>query len=108
MGRGEGVHRVKANVFNIDTNEYEELEFEVSDDVYKIITNGIGASYSIGGNRESDAAGEFYEDRPDTFTKWKRLQCRIEGTDAYRAVIEMLHFRGRRVERPQTREGSGD
>lgn len=30
---------------------------------------------------------------PNAFTKWKRLQCRIEGTQEHRAVIEMLHYR---------------
>lgn len=43
-----GVHKVTARVFNIDSDEYEEVEFNVSDDVYKIITNGIGEHYSIG------------------------------------------------------------
>lgn len=44
-------HMVKASVFDIDANEFVELEFEVSDDVYKIITNGIGANYSMDGWR---------------------------------------------------------
>lgn len=41
------MHKVRARVFNVDENRYEELEFEVSDDLYKIITNGIGTHYSI-------------------------------------------------------------
>lgn len=47
-------HIVRARVFNIDANEYEEQEFEVSDDVYKIITNRIGKHYSLGVEVDSE------------------------------------------------------
>lgn len=42
-----GTNIVKAKVFNIDTNQYEEVECIISDDLYKIITNGIGEHYSL-------------------------------------------------------------
>ena len=114
-------HKVKARVFNIDTNEYEELEFEVSDDVYKIITNGIGASYSIDADPRPDVNSPEYGGRHEQPTEadliwaynynsyWGEVRASLARLDSeWNALDREAELRRRGVERSQARTDSDD